>query len=256
MIIRSYATIVHRIEAALSQSERFSVWRRGNVRTATQAYALYCLRYMPSIRDTPLIYLSAGIHGDEPAGVACALHVMEQLAAGNSLFTQYEWVVSPCDNPFGYERDLRENETGIDLNQTFDRPEQFPQTSFIVSSLKGVHVHTAIDVHEDCDSSGFYLWERRRSSRVPIGHRIVHRVETICPINRATEIEEHKSIDGVITLVDTVGSKGWTRGRYLAECITGCCLVLETPTQLDLETRVQVHLTAIRTALEYLKRET
>ena len=251
-MVRSYANVIRRIEAALSQSERLSIWRRGR----TQDYELYCLRYTPSIPNAPLIYLSAGIHGDEPASVACALHVIDQLVDGDSLFAQYEWVVSPCDNPFGYEHHLRENEAGVDLNQTFDRPEQFAQTAFITASLKGVHVHTAIDVHEDCDSNGFYLWERRASSRAPIGHQIVQRVETICPINRATEIEGHKSNDGVITLIDTVGSKGWTRGRYLAEHITGCCLVLETPTHLDLETRVKVHFEVIRTVLEHLKRET
>ena len=127
-----------------------------------------------------------------------------------------------------------------------------PITNYkLVPKLKGVNVDLAIDLHEDCDSDGFYLWERRLSSQPPIGHRIVERIKQMCPINREPVIEKHRNDNGVITLVDTVLSKGWTRGRYLTEGISPCCLILETPTHLDLETRVQIHLEAIRTALKY-----
>jgi hypothetical protein len=253
MIIRSYANVISQIEAALPQSDRLKIWRRGQVETADEDYTLYCLRYMPPIQNLLLIYLSAGTHGDEPAGVTCALRVIDKLVAGNPDFARYAWLISPCDNPFGYERDLRENEVGVDLNQIFDSPERFPQTSFIVASLKGVDIDMAVDLHEDCDSDGFYLWERRASSRAPIGHQIIERVEKMCAINCEPEIEGHLNDNGVITLLDTVGSKGWTRGRYLAESIGSCCLILETPTRLDLETRVQIHLAAIGTVLDNIK---
>lgn len=251
-VITSHAKVLSQIETALSHSERLKIWRRGKVETPDGDYALYCLRYTPPICKSPLIYLSAGTHGDEPAGVACALGVIDKLVAGDALFTRYQWLISPCDNPFGYDHNLRENESGVDLNQTFDRPMCFPQTSFIVGALKDIDVDMALDLHEDCESDGFYLWERRASSRTPIGGEIVQRVEKIFPINRTPEIEGHKNEGGVITLLDTVGSKGWTRGRYLAQSIGSPCLILETPTKLDLEARVQIHLEAIRAVLERL----
>jgi hypothetical protein len=253
MLIKSYTDVINQIKEALSQSEWLKIWRRGKVEAVGRTYPLYCLQYAPSNRNTPLIYLSAGTHGDEPGGVMCALRVLDKLVTGESDFTQYGWLISPCDNPFGYERAVRENEAGVDLNQTFGSPGCFPQTSIIAASLGGVRVDMAIDLHEDCDSSGFYLWERRASSRPPIGQQIIQRVEKMCTINCEPEIEGHKNDSGVITLLSTVGSKGWTRGRYLAESIGSCCLILETPTGLDLEARVQIHLEAIRTALNLLR---
>ncbi|MCZ6681319.1 MAG: succinylglutamate desuccinylase/aspartoacylase family protein [Candidatus Poribacteria bacterium] len=253
MIVRSYTDVIKPIEAALSQSERLQIWRREEVETADGDYALCCLRYTPAVPNAPLIYLSAGTHGDEPAAVACALRVLDKLVAGDPIFAQYAWLISPCDNPFGYERDVRENEAGVDLNQAFGAPDCFPQTSFIAASLKGVHVDMAIDLHEDCDSDGFYLWERRPSSRTPIGHQIIQRVERICAINCDPQIEGHPNEHGVITLLDTVGSKGWTRERYLAESIQTGCLILETPMGLDLEKRVRIHLDAIRSVLDLLQ---
>jgi len=255
MIMRSYADVINHIEAALSQSERLQIWRRRKIEIADGTHTLYCLRYIPSIPNAPLIYLSAGTHGDEPASVACALRLINKLTDKDSRFTQYAWLISPCDNPFGYEWDVRENEAGVDLNQTFGNPDRFPQTSFVIESLKGAHVDMAVDMHEDCDSNGFYLWERRASSRVPIGHRIIERVRKICAINCDLEIEGHPNDNGVITLLDTVGSKGWTRGRYLAESIGSCCLILETPTRFSFETRVKIHLEAIGTVLDNLKPE-
>jgi hypothetical protein len=245
MIVRSYAAVVQRIEAALSRCARLRVWRKAKFETGSGGYTLYCLKYTPVTPDSPLIYLSAGIHGDEPAGVACALEVLDKLADGDPDFAPYGWLISPCDNPFGYERNLRESESGIDLNRVFDAPERFPQTAFVAASLAGVDWERAMDLHEDSESGGFYLWERRPSSKPPFGYRIIARVEKICPINREPEIEGHKNDNGVVTLLDHAGSKGWTRGHYLGES-----LVSETPTRFALETRIAAHLEVIRTVLD------
>ena len=257
MKVRKYADVVNRILGALAKSERLTTSHKN----ISPPYPLYCLHYNAEDSDAASIYLSAGIHGDEPAGVECAIRILELLAdeQRNGItfpFDQYNWIISPCDNPYGYERDIRENAAGIDLNRMFENPNISTETTFIAESLFQTQEHNntkiqlALDLHEDRDSNGFYLWERRASTTLPIGNEVAHKVGKVCAINQQPEIEDHNNENGVITLLDSVTTKGWTRGRFLAEQMQTRCLILETPTALELETRIKAHMLAIQTAVK------
>lgn len=271
MKVRNYGDVVDRILEALGKSERLTVWHQAYI--APSSYPLYCLRYTAQQKSSSLIYVSAGIHGDEPAGVECAMRLVELLADRDRHnpfpLNECNWLISPCDNPYGYERDIRENAVGFDLNRMFETPAQCPETAFIAESLQRkqcvdteklssnntirekVTIELALDLHEDSDSDGFYLWERRASECFPIGSAVVKNVEELCAINRKPLIENHRNKNGVVTLLDKVTTKGWTRGRYLAEQINTRCLILETPTQLDWETRIATHIMAVQTAVKH-----
>ncbi len=257
--VRNYTDVVTRILTALEKSDRLTVWHR----SSSQSYPLYCVHYAAKQVDAALIYVSAGIHGDEPAGVECAIRLIELLAEAQQYdlspfpFDKYNWIISPCDNPYGYEHDIRENAAGLDLNRMFEHPCQYTETTFIAESLlrtqiqnNNTEVRLALDLHEDRDSIGFYLWERRASTTLPIGNEVVKQVGQVCTINQKCMIEDHRNDNGVITLLDSVTTKGWTRGRYLAEQINTRCLILETPTKLDLDTRVKTHMLSIQTAVK------
>ncbi len=275
MKVRDYTHIVDRIFNAVNKSDQLTVWYQSFTtpfpkEKGTSSYPLYCIRYTSTETDAPLIYISAGIHGDEPAGVDCAIQLIELLTNdtytnySNFPFDEYNWLISPCDNPYGYERNIRENPEGHDLNRMFSTPNRIPETAFIAESLlktqsqqnykntgNAAPIELSLDLHEDIDSNGFYLWERRMSTCVNIGDTVVQTVEGICPINKVTMVEEHLNKNGVITLLDNVTTKGWTRGRYLIEKINARCLILETPTHLDLQTRIKVHMMAIQTAVKH-----
>ena len=259
MKVRNYADVVTRLLTALEKSNHLTVWHR----MSTQSYPLYCLHYAAEHTDTALIYVSAGIHGDEPAGVECAIRLIELLADKQQCnlypfpLDEYNWLISPCDNPYGYEHDLRENDEGFDLNRMFEAPIQYAETTFISESLLRTQEHNntkvqlALDLHEDRDSDGFYLWERRASMTLPIGDEVIQQVRQECPINQRYMIEDHCNDNGVITLLDSVTTKGWTRGRYLAEQIKTRCLILETPTTLNMDARVKTHMLSIQTAVKH-----
>ncbi len=268
MTIRNYADVVERIHDSIGKTDSLTVWHQAYTTSSKElvqdtSYPLYCLHFATNRVGAATIYVSAGVHGDEPAGVECALRLIEQLAAGthHNLFSfpldEFNWLISPCDNPYGYEQCIRENAVGIDLNRMFGTPNKCPETAFIAESLLRTQtdlkakIGLALDLHEDTDSDGFYLWERRASACFPIGDAVVKNIVEVCAINQETMIEEHHNENGVITLLDTVTTKGWTRGRYLAEQIKTRCLILETPTQLDLEARIKVHVMAIQTAIKH-----
>ena len=257
--VRHYANVETRILAALEKSERLTIWHR----SSSESYQLYCLHFTAKHADASLIYVSAGIHGDELVGVECAIRLIESLANCEQRnrfpfpLDEYNWIISPCDNPYGYEYNCRENAAGTDLNRMFENPVLCSETAFISEALlrtqeptDKTEVQLALDLHEDSDSKGFYLWERRASTTLSIGNEVVKQVEQVCPINRKPMIEDHRNDNGVITLLDSVTTKGWTRVRYLAEQIKTRCLILETPTTLDLETRVKTHMLAIQTAVK------
>jgi hypothetical protein len=59
------------------------------------------------------IYISTGIHGDEPAGPRALLHLFE-----NRLWPEgMDLYVCPCLNPIGFRLNRRENVDGHDLNR-------------------------------------------------------------------------------------------------------------------------------------------
>src|ERR1700679_3493778 len=60
----------------------------------------------------PPIYLSAGIHGDEPAPPLALLSMFE---AGD-FDDRATWFICPLLNPDGMANGTRENASGIDLN--------------------------------------------------------------------------------------------------------------------------------------------
>src|SRR4051794_37575428 len=61
------------------------------------------------------IYISSGIHGDEPAGPLAALKLLQENRWPDSVGVS----LIPCLNPAGYVRNCRENEDGIDLNRDY-----------------------------------------------------------------------------------------------------------------------------------------
>src|SRR5687768_4088372 len=58
------------------------------------------------------LYISSGMHGDEPAGPLAVLRLLEE----NDWPDDISLFVIPCFNPGGFVRNTRENEDGIDLN--------------------------------------------------------------------------------------------------------------------------------------------
>ena len=77
----------------------------------------FCLRGYRRSGQAPAkkLYLSSGIHGDEPAGPLAA----RELFAENDWPESVEIWFCPCLNPMGYVLNRRENEDGVDLNRDY-----------------------------------------------------------------------------------------------------------------------------------------
>ncbi len=194
--------------------------------------------------------ISAGMHGDEPAGVGA---VCEFLESGRHLpfLETWELTVLPCINPYGFEHGTRENHQGIDLNRMFREespPAEVVLTQSIVTSSS---YDLSLELHEDCESSGYYLYEKAEPPlKKSLGFRIIEAVKDLMPINRDEEIEGTPSEHGVIQrLKDPKDMEWWPMALYSLATGPTHCITLETATHFSMETRIEAHVTALVTAL-------
>ena len=272
--IRQYSDVVQRLKNLNTRAD-LSLINLGTVGCSlaeglakdgtADDYELYYIKYnhskhyLHSLRQrgansktTFQVGLFAGIHGDEPAGVETILHFLEHLDEYAELITDVDLVIFPCDNPYGYERDMRENAQGLDLNQQFHNPDAVGELRLITPVIRQIPFDLTLDFHEDVDSPAFYLWERKLSARSSIARSIIQQVSQKYPIYRQAGIEGFPNQNGVIELLELNAQKGWTRGYYMYQHGTQHCLILETPTSASMDERVEMNLIAFRTALKFI----
>jgi hypothetical protein len=95
-------------------------------------------------------------HGDEPAGGAALLHLVDALAADpRRLPGDVELWVVPQVNPDGAATDSRRNAAGVDLNRDHLTLSQ-PETQAVHGLARRIRPHLVVDGHEFTrDSSGY-----------------------------------------------------------------------------------------------------
>ena len=193
----------------------------------------------------PPRYLSAGIHGDEPAGPLAAL---ELLKAG--MFDRgAAWVLCPALNPTGLTTGTRENEAGVDLNRDYlvrEAPEAKAHAEWLESHPCP---ELFISLHEDWESSGYYFYEINQGPDVPERARAILRsVEAWFPPEPAALIDEHEPREPgwIYHRADADLPDLWPEAIFLAK--RGCPLsfTMESPSSAALDDRVAAHVAAVQ----------
>lgn len=194
------------------------------------------------------IYLSAGIHGDEPAGSLALL----KLIRGGLLEREGSWYLCPVLNPTGLKVGTRENADGVDLNRDYLKFETEEVTAH-ARWLEGVRADLAISLHEDWESTGFYFYEINQEGDRPERYgRMVETVGRFLPMEREFVIDGHEVREAgwIYHGCDADEPENWPEAIYLAK--RGCPLsfTFETPSGVDLDLRVCAHEAAVRATLE------
>jgi len=177
------------------------------------------------------LYISTGIHGDEPAGPLAALCLLQQDNWPENL----SLVLCPCLNPDGFELNTRGNSAGIDLNRQYRRPRAF-ETAAHIHWLRGQPAFDlALCLHEDWESAGFYVYELNPDGLPSLAEDIVAAAGKVCPIDRSEKIEGWAARDGIIRpAVDPEASSDWPEAFYLLRNKTRLCYTLEAPSDYPL----------------------
>src|SRR6267143_894458 len=134
---------------------------------------------------TPRIYISAGIHGDEPAGTLAALRMLRE----NQWPANLDLWLLPCLNPTGFPLNRRENDKGIDLNRQYLHLEADETRAHVAWLEKQPDFDLCLCLHEDWESQGFYLYELNLGNRPSLAEPIVAAVRKVCPVDQSEIIE-------------------------------------------------------------------
>jgi protein MpaA len=195
----------------------------------------------------PRIYISAGMHGDEPAP---PLTLLELLEAG-VFDDRATWFLCPLLNPIGLSLHTRENADGVDLNRDYFSLRAAEIRAHITWLQRQPPFDLTLCVHEDWESTGYYLYELNPNQRPSLAEAMLAAVHDCCPIDLATVIDG-RPIDavGIIRPVDDPALRElWPEAIYLRAHHTTLSYTLESPSAFPLAQRIAAHRAAISTAL-------
>jgi murein peptide amidase A len=196
------------------------------------------------------IYISTGIHGDEPAGPLA----VRQLLRTTGLLAGFDVWVCPCLNPAGFAVNCRENREGLDLNRQYRAPQAVETAAHIAWLARQPGFDLCLCLHEDWEAHGFYVYELNPDHRPSLAEAMVARVAEVCPIDPSEVIEGRPARNGIIRPgIDPHSRPDWPEAFYLITHKARLSYTLEAPSDFPLDTRVAALVAAVAAALETVR---
>jgi murein peptide amidase A len=192
------------------------------------------------------IYISAGIHGDEPAGPLAVRSLLQRNAwpAGVSLF------LLPCLNPGGFRLNRRENDEGTDLNRQYLQPKAEETLAHIAWLERQPSFDLCLCLHEDWEAHGFYIYELNPDNEPSLAESMTEAVGKVCPIDYSEIIEGRPAARGIIRpSLDPRTRPQWPESFYLLTHKTRLSYTLEAPSDFPLACRSAALEEAVLAAL-------
>ena len=237
-----YAGLIQRWRA-VARSSGLVMTSYGN----HDGFPIYVLRTRRPKAGLPSIYLSSGIHGDEPAGpegiLAWAQRHPEMLRRGR-------YTIFPCLNPWGLTMNTRTDASGVDLNRQF-HDSQLPAFRALHELIADQRYDLALALHEDYDAQGIYIYELN-SSRIP------HSPDLLAAARHILPADPRRKIDGRQLTQPGYLHRNVTRRKlpdgpeaiFLARGRVDLCFTIETPSEFSLDRRVRAQRTIIQAAVK------
>ena len=192
------------------------------------------------------LYLSTGIHGDEPAGPLAALRLLQE----NRWPANAELWFCPCLNPMGFVLNRRENAYGRDLNRDYRHLETAEVRTHIAWLQRQPQFDLCLCLHEDWESHGFYVYELNPENRPSLAEAMIARIAEVCPIDPSEIIEDRPARGGIIRPnLDPHTRPQWAEAFYLIVNKTRLSYTLEAPSDFPLSTRVNALVAGVNAAL-------
>ncbi len=193
------------------------------------------------------IYLSAGVHGDEPAPPWGLLEWAEE---NIKLFTTHRFLIFPCFNPHGLMNNTRMDQRGVDINRTFHDLRE-PLIAAWRKTLEGHRVSLAMCLHEDYDAQGCYIYELTSKQR-DAGTRILKDCARIIPTDKRSSIDGRRMKNGHFVRRVAPNLPGVPESIALHHLGAPVSLTFESPSEFSLTDRVAVQKKFIQSALRHV----
>jgi protein MpaA len=200
----------------------------------------------PALRKTGGIYLSAGIHGDEPATTES---LYQWAALHGPVLRELPLMIFPCLNPWGLVHNRRTDRQNCDLNRCYHLS-NVPRIQAQKELLHGYIFRLAMCLHEDYDAQGVYLYEIRKKL-TPFGQELLFAAGYYIPVDLRRMIEGRRAEQGWIARrVNLKKFPEVAEGIYVAIHHSERTITAETPSEYDLGKRIEAQIAMIQRAIE------
>ena len=202
--------------------------------------------HRPSSAPARRIYLSAGIHGDEPAGPLA----MRELLLANLWPADADLWLCPCLNPTGFPHNQRESSAGLDLNRDYRAPRSAEVRAHVAWLNQQPNFDLTLCLHEDWEAHGFYVYELNPDQQPSLAESMIAAVREVCPIDPSPLIDGREASEGIIRPhLDPGLRPDWPEAFYLIQHKTRLSYTLESPSDFPLPVRVAALVAGVRAAL-------
>lgn len=195
----------------------------------------------------PALYISSGMHGDEPAPPWALL----QLMAERFFDARASWFICPLLNPTGFAQGTRTNSRGMDINRDYLDLATVEAKSHVAWLRRQPRFDATFCLHEDYDARGFYLYELNPENRPTLADVVLAAAAEHCPIEDGAIIDGRDSIaPGIIRPVsDPLLREQWPEAIYLRNHHTNLSYTFESPTVLPFAVRMAAQAAGLRAAI-------
>ncbi|MGO8925405.1 MAG: M14 family metallocarboxypeptidase [Limisphaerales bacterium] len=250
--IKGYGGETIDIDAVLRDcvaAARFHGWAIEEIHPAPKLILGFTRPAVRIMHRTPRLYISTGIHGDEPAGPLA----VRQLLRENAWPSGLDLWLCPCLNPAGFTLKRRENGEGLDLNRQYLAPVAEETLAHLAWLSRQPSFDLCLCLHEDWESDGFYVYEQNPDHQLSLAEAMIARVGEVCPIDRSEVIEGRPAHNGIIRpSIDPRTRPQWPEAFFLIMHKTRLSYTLEAPSDFPVAARVAALTVAVNTALELI----
>jgi len=242
---REVGELQARLKDAAAKCDRLSVEALGGIHYGGFEAPLWRVTFTPDDQPDRKVFLSGGVHGNEPAGAEAAVRFVEALSESPGKYAGVAFDIFPLVNPWGWAHNRRRNQQGLDVNRDFASFNS-QEGALIRDFVQDKRYDLAIDHHEHPGGHGFYLYQIA-SDEAPLSRRVIaHQRDRGHPIEQNVRMVIFKTRDGLMRI------PGWSLpfakiGRmlsmtnYLRMQGNPRVYLIETPTTADFEDRVSMH---------------
>lgn len=209
-------------------------------------YPVYRVRTPERLGREGGLYVSAGIHGDEPAAPdALALWGESRLPALMRRKRPLPLMILPCLNPWGLVNNRRTDARDRDLNRLFDRVNISPIRE-LKQLLVGWRFAFGLSLHEDYDARGIYGYELH-GHPPDWGAQILRACADIIPVDPRKWIEGRSFKNGLMLRRRDLERIPLHPENIYLHLQNHCAhtLTFETPSEFSLAKRIQTHVRVI-----------
>jgi len=258
--VRDLSALEQRLKKAVDVSDSLSMQAIGLVEYDGYQAPVWLIVFDPRADAQQPIFINAGIHGNEPAGVEYATRFVENLSQYPQRYPRHMFHIIPLVNPWGWCHGIRFNQEGIDINR--DLASLKSQEARIVRKyIANKAFLLMLDLHEDPSARGFYLYQYAARDK-SAGHRITGEIHRMgYPLEQDVRMAILKTKNGIIDapmwgLWYMNLTRQLTLANYYRLHNSTAVFTIETPTTMDFDDRLLLQATAVdRLARHFIEKQ-